>query len=57
MQKRFDCEVAVNKWSALSLIFVFVLPLFEDFVGKPEGEVATVDQRFVVLCPISDFVG
>jgi hypothetical protein len=39
----------------LTLFKVVVLPLFEDFIGKPERDVAPIDQRLVLLCPVSDF--
>jgi hypothetical protein len=40
----------------LTLFGVFVLPLFDDFVGKPERDVAPIDQCLVIFCPVSDFV-
>jgi hypothetical protein len=32
-----------------------VLPLGEDFIGKPKRDVTPVDQRLVLFCPVSDF--
>jgi hypothetical protein len=41
---------------SLALFGVVVLPLFEDFAGKPKSDVTSVDQRLVIFCPISDLV-
>jgi len=38
-QQRFDGQVAENKRASLTLFEVFVLPLCEDFAGKPERDV------------------
>ena len=39
----------------MSLILVFMLPLRQNVVGKPERHVVAVDQRLVIFCPVSDF--
>jgi hypothetical protein len=56
-QQRFDGQVAENKRMPLTLFEVVVLSLFEDFLGKPKRDVAPINQRLVLLCPVSDFVG
>ena len=55
-QQCFDGQIAESQGAALSLIFVFVLPLRQNVVGEPEGDVVAVDQCLVLFCPVSDFV-
>jgi len=55
-QQCLNGQVAEDKGVSLALFGVVVLPLFEDFAGKPKSDVTSVDQRLVIFCPISDLV-